>query len=106
MVFPKDLKKLCTPALLYLTISVAGILFSIFQNIGNLKTYNLGLTSCKVPSTILVFLIKVLGIALWTWVLNLMCEDGYPEIAWFFVLLPFVIFMFAVTSYAELQKRQ
>jgi uncharacterized membrane protein len=31
-------------------------------------------------------------ILFWTWVLNLMCKDGHSEVAWFLVLLPFVIF--------------
>ena len=37
--------------------------------------------------------------------LNLMCKDGHSEIAWFLVLLPFVLFfmVIAMTS-AYLQK--
>jgi hypothetical protein len=42
----------------------------------------------------MVFVVKVIGILFWTWILNLMCKDGHKEIAWFLVLLPFVLLFF------------
>lgn len=91
MAFPKKLADLCTPALVYFLISVFAILVSIFQNFGNSNTYNLGSYSCKVPSTTIIFILKVIYILFWTWVLNLICKDGHKGIAWLLVLLPFIL---------------
>lgn len=93
--FPKKLGELCTPALVYFVISVIVLLVSILQNLGNNAKYNLGSYSCKVPSTIMVFIIKVIYILFWTWVLNLICKSGHKGISWLLVLLPFIL-MFVV----------
>jgi hypothetical protein len=85
------LKKLCTPAYVYLVISVIFLLVASFQNYGNINTYCLGDYSCDVTSTTMIFLIKVIYILFWTWILNLMCNAGAAGIAWFLVLLPFIL---------------
>ena len=56
MAFPKRMKDLCPPALLYFVISMIGVVMLIFQNMGNKKNYNLGNFSCRVPSTLLIFI--------------------------------------------------
>jgi len=91
MAFPKKLKELCTPAFLYFVLSMLGVLVSVVQNLGNSRRYNLGMLSARVPSTFLVFVVKIIYILFWTWVLNLMCKDGHKEIAWFLVLIPFIL---------------
>ena len=60
------------------------------QNMGNSRIFCLGNFSCRVPSTIAVFIFKLVYILFWTWILNLMCKDGHTNIAWFLVLLPFI----------------
>ena len=92
MAFPRKLKELCTPAFLYFILSIFGILVSVFQNLGNKHMYTLGNFSTPVPNTLLIFIVKIIYILFWTWILNLMCKDGHREIAWFLVLLPFVLF--------------
>ena len=91
MAFPKKLKELCTPAFLYFVLSMLGVLVSVVQNLGNSRRYNLGMLSARVPSTFLVFVVEIIYILFWTWVLNLMCKDGHKEIAWFLVLIPFIL---------------
>jgi hypothetical protein len=39
-------------------------------------------------SMILLFIVKVL---IWVFLLNLMCANGLVGLAWFFVLLPFIL---------------
>jgi len=68
-----------------------GVLVSVVQNLGNSRRYNLGMLSSRVPSTFLVFVVEIIYILFWTWVLNLMCKDGHKEIAWFLVLIPFIL---------------
>jgi hypothetical protein len=91
MAFPKKLKDLCTPSLLYFVISMISLVIVLLQNIGNNGMYSVGSFSCRVPSTILVFIVKLIYILFWTWILNLICKDGYTNIAWFMVLLPFIL---------------
>jgi H+/Cl- antiporter ClcA len=91
MAFPKSLKELCTPAYVYFILSVIGIIASAIQNMGNKSVYRMGMFSARVPSTILVFLVKIVYILFWTWILNLICKDGHKGIAWFLVLIPFIL---------------
>ena len=98
MAFPKRLKELCTPAFLYFSLAMLGVVVSVFQNLGNSRRYDLGMLSARVPNTFLVFLVKVIYILFWTWVLNLMCKDGHREIAWFLVLIPFILMFLLMGS--------
>jgi hypothetical protein len=92
MSFPTKLKQLCTPSYVYFIISFIGLVLSAIQNMGNNRKYSLGTFSCPVSNCLFVFAFKIVVILFWTWVLNLMCKDGHSEVAWFLVLLPFVIF--------------
>jgi hypothetical protein len=91
MSFPKSLKELCCPAALYFIISIISLVIILFQNLGNSNSYTIGSFSCRVPSTILVFIIKLIYILFWTWVLNLICKDGHTGISWLLVLLPWIL---------------
>ena len=92
MKYAKQLSQLCTPAFFYFAISAFVYVLAILQNVGKKDgEFCLGSLSCAVPSTVLVFVIKALYVVFWTWVLNLMCKDGYPNIAWVMVLFPFIV---------------
>ena len=91
MAFPKSLNELCRPSYIYFIISFIALIMIAIQNIGNSQTYCLGNFSCRVPSTIAVFVFKLVYILFWSWILNLMCKDGHSDIAWFLVLLPFIL---------------
>ena len=93
------LRNLCTPAYVYLVISSIALFIMFFQNVGNLNMYCLGTYNCSVYSTPLIFIIKVIYIAFWTWILNLMCDAGATNIAWFFVLLPFILMFLLIALY-------
>jgi len=91
------LRNLCTPSFVYLVISAIALVVILYQNIGNIDKYCVGTMSCTVSNTALIFIIKVIYILFWTWVLNLICRAGAPGIAWFLVLLPFIL-MFILIS--------
>lgn len=105
MAFPTKLSQLCTPAYIYFIISVLAIVISGVQNMGNSKKYSLGMFSCDVPSCLAVFVVKVVYILFWTWVLNLICKDGHSGIAWFLVLLPFILLFVIMGSVMMYQKK-
>jgi hypothetical protein len=89
--FPRTLKELCTPAAVYFVISVIGLVISIFQNLGNSDSYQLGNFSCQVPNTLIIFILQFIYVLFWTYVLNLICKDGHSGLSWFLVLLPWIL---------------
>ncbi len=94
-----DFKKLCSPAFFYMLISIFALIVMMIQNMGNTNTFCLGSYECDVPNTFMVYLFKILYVLFWTWVLNLMCKGGYKNVAWFFVLLPFILFFVVLGLY-------
>jgi len=87
-------RKLCTPAYIYLVVSILSIILMFIQNFGNRSTYCLGVYSCK-ANTLSVFIGKILYVLFWTFVLNYICKSGYENISWFILLLPFIsLFVF------------
>jgi hypothetical protein len=106
MAFPKKLSQLCTPAYIYFIISVIGLTIAAIQNIGNSKKFCLGTFSCRVPSVIAIFIVKIIYILFWTWILNLMCKDGHTNIAWFLLLLPFILLFVLLGMVMVYQKQE
>ena len=96
MKWSDEFKKLCTPAYVYLVLSIIGLIFSLMQNFGSKHTYKLGLFIARVPSTLLVFVVKIIYVLFWTWILNLICRDGHTGVAWFLVLIPFILLFIIV----------
>ena len=92
MAFPTTLKQLCTPAYIYFMLSMLSLIVIFIQNINNTKTFSLGYLKSKVPNTTMIMIAKFIYIFFWTWILNLICKDGHTDIAWFLVLLPFILF--------------
>jgi len=88
------LNNLCAPAMFYLIVSIIALLIVIFQNVGNQNSLCIGNYNSRVPSTILIIIIKAICIIFWTWVLNLICKAGHKGISWFLVLLPFILMFF------------
>lgn len=103
MGLPVLLKKLCSPALLYFVISIIGIVLVMFQNIGNNNSYHIGSFSMQVPSTLMVFIMKIIYVIFWTWILNLLCKGGFSVLSWLFVLFPFIL-MFVVLGLVMINK--
>jgi hypothetical protein len=89
--FPKSLKELCTPSLIYFVISIISLVVVLLQNLGNTNSYHVGSFSCRVPNTAFVFIVKLIYILFWTWVLNLICKDGHSGVSWLLILFPFIL---------------
>ena len=88
----KLIKKLCSPAYVYLVISTIAIIVLMFQNGGNSDMYCMGSYECEVPSTALIFFLKFLYVAFWTFVLDSICKAGHKQFSWFLVIFPFILF--------------
>jgi hypothetical protein len=75
-----QISKLCTPALIYLILSIVSII-SMFLS-GNL---------------ILLIIGNVIFMVFWTWILNLICKEGYEVISWILVIVPIIIMLIIVS---------
>lgn len=74
-----DVKKLCTPAKVYLVVSVVSCLIALFRR-----------------SPVTTVLVQFLFVLLWTFALNWLCSKGYKSVSWFLVILPYVMLMFGM----------
>ena len=96
---PIGLRDLCTPAYVYLVISVITIVVILYQNRGDPLQYCVGNLTCSVPSVTMIFIVKAIYILFWTWVLNIICRSGGTGIAWFILLLPFIFMFIFITLF-------
>lgn len=92
----KAIKKLCTPAYVYLVMSMISIIILMAQNAGNDTKFCIGSYTCKVMSTSFVFFCQALYTAIWTFILDSVCKKGYNNISWFLVLFPYLLFFIII----------
>ena len=100
---PFDLRKMCTPATIYFLLS---LIFLVILGISNLKESErlcLGDYSCYVGNNTIVFLINAVYILFWTFILDLMCKNGYTSLSWIILLFPFV-FSFIILALAMMNS--
>ena len=92
----KTIQNLCTPAYVYLVMSMISIIIIMFQNAGNDTKFCVGSYSCKVTSTSFVFICQALYTAFWTFVLDAICIRGYTNISWYLILFPYILFFIII----------
>ena len=98
---------LCTPATIYLVLSAIGIILIAFQNYGmSPNMYCVGNVQCPVQTTAPIFIMKILYVAFWTFILNALCSYGYNQLAWFLLLLPFILFFIMVLMIGNLMNKR
>jgi len=81
---------LCNPAKFYLVISVISFVLILLQNIGSKDTFTLGTYTVPRTNPMLILLFNAAYIALWTWMLNLVCKIN-TKISWVIVLVPIIL---------------
>lgn len=86
-----DFKSLCAPASFYFIVSMIFLIMMVFQNLGNSRLFHLGNMTTTVTSTTILLILKFIYILFWTWIIQLICKDGHKGIAWFLVLVPFIL---------------
>ena len=71
----RRIRSLCTPAQVYFFISIISILGILGQNAMASKTFRVGLYSVQSPvSNLWFFAVKVIGVLIWTFILNYLCN--------------------------------
>lgn len=86
-----DLRDMCTPATIYFVISLVFLIILGVNNLEDSDRLCLGDYSCYVGNNTLVFLLNAIYIVFWTFVLDLMCKNGYSTLSWFVLLFPFIL---------------
>jgi hypothetical protein len=86
-----DLRKMCTPATIYFIISLIFLIIMGVSNLNETERLCLGDYSCYVGSNTMVFLLNAIYILFWTFILDLMCKNGYSSLSWIILLLPFLL---------------
>lgn len=88
-----NMRKLCTPSFLYFVLSLLGLVTLGVQNLnGNDELLCVGNYNCHVGNKTLVFILHGIYILFWTFILDMMCKNGYSELSWFIILIPFLLF--------------
>jgi len=97
------LEFLCTPAYVYLVISVISLLIAMFITVEGKPMLCLGRPDCGVATVVTLIFLKIFFLLFWTWILNIICKAGYKSISWFLVLFPFIfIFLFLFFVFYDL----
>ncbi len=97
MTLSQTYNALCSPAKLYFVIQAVAILLLFIQNLRDTNHYRVG--SYKIPlghHNIYYFLVKITVLLFWTWMLNKLCTKQYEGVAWFLVLIPFILFFVGI----------
>lgn len=81
--------KLCTPALIYLVISVIVLLSLLFS--GSISALTLVMKSAL--------------IVLWTFLLNWLCSRGLGVLSWIILLLPVILIVLLASWSVDVQSR-
>lgn len=91
-----DIKKICSPSMIYFVISAFALGLLGIQNLnGDDNTLCIGTYKCSIASKTMVLAFNAFYVLFWTFVLDLFCKTGYKELSWFIVLIPILlIFVF------------
>ncbi len=90
----QKINSLCTPAYVYLGVSMLGFISLLIQNCNETNKYKVGAWESETPChNITFFIFKAIYILIWTFILDKLCKNGYTKLSWFLFLLP-LIFMF------------
>jgi ABC-type polysaccharide transport system permease subunit len=100
----KNYNLLCSPAQVYILISAIAIITMLIQNINEPRKYCIGRLSCHLNfNNLFLFIVKVLYVIFWAIVLDSLCKNGYKDLAWAIVLLPFFLLFLLVVLFIMAQ---
>ena len=85
------LRKICQPAEFYLAVSLLMLFVMAIQNYFS-DFYCIGPFSCD-TNVLFMFIMKFIYIIFWTWLINIICKSGFTNIAWFLVLIPYILLL-------------
>lgn len=99
-----NVKGYCTPAKTYMVLAVISIAYTIIANFGMQNTFTLGTMKTYVGDTYLVLLFEVIYLFVWGWFIDWLCRKRAKNVAWFLVLLPYVLAIMAFMGYYKMSN--
>lgn len=84
----KGFEKLCTPAKLYFALAILSILLGLFSGFH-----------------FMAILMKLIFAVIYTFILGWLCKKGWKGLAWFLVLLPYVMILLMMFGVIKLAKK-
>jgi len=100
-----EIKKLCTPAMIYFVVSVLTLFIMIFSNIGSQGSFCMGNYDCPVDNIYLIYIIKAVYLLFVTIVLDSLCKNGYSGISWFLVFFPIMFYFIALGLFMIMKQK-
>ena len=91
-----NLKKMCTPAMVYFLVSITTLLAMILLNWGNRNKLCMGEFECPVDNIYVIYVVKLAYLLFVTIILDSLCKNGYASISWFLVFFPVLFYFLAL----------
>ena len=91
-----NLKKMCTPAMVYFLVSITTLLAMILLNWGNRNKLCMGEFECPVDNIYVIYVVKLAYLLFITIILDSLCKNGYASISWFLVFFPILFYFLAL----------
>ena len=71
-----EFRKLCTPAKIYFVLAVLACLMALYNRVSFSAVF-----------------VKLIFAFIWTYALSWLCSKGFKNVAWFLVLLPYLLLL-------------
>ena len=89
-----SLMTLCTPAFIYLTLSLIALIIIMVKNLnGRDNELCLGEYNCNVTTKFGMMMMNLIYVIFWTFILDLLCKNGYKTLSWFILLFPIILYV-------------
>jgi predicted PurR-regulated permease PerM len=83
----KEFKNLCTPAKIYLVVTLFLCVMSLMHD-----------------APVLAVAIKVVFAVIWTCILSWLCKKGLSTISWILVLFPFIVILLGILGMINMEN--
>jgi len=83
----KEFKNLCTPAKIYLVVTLFLCVMSLMHD-----------------APVLAVALKVVFAVIWTCILSWLCKKGLSTISWILVLLPFIVILLGILGLTHMEN--
>jgi hypothetical protein len=83
MLFFESVRRLCVPSFIYLCLATVVLILALFKQQASGVLFR--------AKEMIEMTIHVITTLFWTWILNLICKDGFTWLSWALVLAPFAL---------------
>ena len=92
-----EIKKLCTPAYVYLLLSVIANVAFIVKFNTDYTDFCRGKKACIMESVVAILFVEFFLSFIWMMLLQWVCNKGFSSVSWVLVLLPYMSFLLYIS---------